>query len=128
MPSVDEEQHENGYKLMMHTRSPLRMVERTRKKVQLMLIRFGCVRIGPRCTYSVPLRVRPPAFSLDFLATRGKVEEMFIVNSTKNSRWVFSPRSKLYIRIPAKTMVMRSMMIESTAEIRVSRYRVVGLD
>lgn len=86
-----------------------------------MLIRLGCVRIGPRCMYSVPLLVRPAAFDLDFLAT-GADSSMrcrsFLPQD--NSRWVFSPRSKLYITIPAKTMVMRSMIIESTAEIHVS--------
>lgn len=35
-----------------------------------MLIRFGCVLIGPRCTYSVPLRFRPPvAANCVFFAT-----------------------------------------------------------
>jgi hypothetical protein len=46
-----------------------------------MLIRLGCVRIGPRCMYSVPLRATPAAFNLDFLATdRKKLNETQIVN------------------------------------------------
>ena len=74
--------------------------------------------------YSVPLRVRPAAFDLDFLATganNSMARSSFVPQ--ENSRWVFSPRSKLYITIPAKAMVMRSMMIESTADIRVSERR-----
>jgi len=86
-----------------------------------MLIRLGCVRIGPRCTYSVPLRVRPAAFDLDFLATDQKSSmECLSPVPREDSRWVFSPRSKLYIRIPAKTMVMRSIIIESTAVFHIS--------
>ena len=90
-----------------------------------MLIRLGCVRIGPRCMYSVPLRVRPTALDLDFLATDiNSSTRCGLLTPQENSRWVFSPRSKLYITIPANAMVMRSMMMESTAEIRVSGQRV----
>lgn len=65
------------YKLMMHTQSPFRRVRGMKRTFQSMLIRLGCVRIGPRCTYSVPLLARPAAFNLDFFATDEKSSTEF---------------------------------------------------